>query len=96
MQNIYPVLIYEDGPAAIDFLETAFGFERFAVHDGENGAIAHAELRFGSELVMLSSATEETSSSTRPGATTRCTWWSTIPTGITTARSGPAPRSCAG
>jgi uncharacterized glyoxalase superfamily protein PhnB len=58
MQNIYPVLIYEDGPAAIDFLEKAFGFERSAVHDGENGAIAHAELRFGSELVMLSSATE--------------------------------------
>jgi uncharacterized glyoxalase superfamily protein PhnB len=58
MQNIYPVLIYEDGRAAIDFLEKAFGFERHAVHDGENGGVAHAELRFGSELVMLSSSSE--------------------------------------
>jgi uncharacterized glyoxalase superfamily protein PhnB len=58
MQNIYPVLIYEDGRVAIDFLEKAFGFERHAVHDGENGAVAHAELRFGSELVMLSSSSE--------------------------------------
>ena len=58
MQNIYPVLIYEDGRAAIDFLEKAFGFERHAVHDGGNGAVAHAELRFGSELVMLSSSSE--------------------------------------
>jgi uncharacterized glyoxalase superfamily protein PhnB len=58
MQNIYPVLIYEDGRGAIDFLEQAFGFERHAVHDGENGGVAHAELRLGSELVMLSSSTE--------------------------------------
>lgn len=58
MQNIYPVLIYEDARAAIDFLEKGFGFERQAVHDGENGAVAHAELRFGSELIMLSSASE--------------------------------------
>jgi uncharacterized glyoxalase superfamily protein PhnB len=58
MQNIFPVLIYEDGRAAIDFLEKAFGFERHAVHNGENGGVAHAELRFESELVMLSSSSE--------------------------------------
>ena len=58
MQNVYPVLVYEDARGAIDFLETAFGFERHAVYDGDDGAVAHAELRFGSELIMLSSATE--------------------------------------
>jgi uncharacterized glyoxalase superfamily protein PhnB len=58
MQNIYPVLKYEDARAAIDFLENAFGFERHAVYDGENGAVSHAELRFGSEMVMLSSSGE--------------------------------------
>lgn len=58
MQNIYPVLIYEDARGAIDFLEKAFGFERHAVYDGENGAVAHAELRFGAEMVMLGSSTE--------------------------------------
>ena len=58
MQNVYPVLIYEDARAAIDFLEKAFGLERHAVYDGDGGAVAHAELRFGDEMIMLSSASE--------------------------------------
>ena len=58
MQSIYPILRYEDAPAAIDFLEKAFGFVRHAIHDGENGGIAHAELRFGDDFVMVSSAGE--------------------------------------
>jgi uncharacterized glyoxalase superfamily protein PhnB len=58
MQNIYPTLKYKDARAAIDFLEKAFGFERHAVYDGENGGVAHAELRFGSEMVMLGSRGE--------------------------------------
>jgi uncharacterized glyoxalase superfamily protein PhnB len=58
MQNIYPVLIYEDARAAIEFLEQGFGFEPRAVHDGENGAVAHAELELGSEVIMLSSSSE--------------------------------------
>jgi uncharacterized glyoxalase superfamily protein PhnB len=58
MQNVYPVLIYADARAAIDFLEKAFGFERHQIYDGQNGAIAHAELRFGREMIMLSSASE--------------------------------------
>jgi uncharacterized glyoxalase superfamily protein PhnB len=58
MQSIYPVLKYDDARAAIDFLERAFGFQRHAVHDGENGGIAHAELRLGDEYVMLGSTGE--------------------------------------
>ena len=58
MQNIYPTLKYKDARAAIDFLEKAFAFERHAVYDGENGGVAHAELRFGSEMVMLGSRGE--------------------------------------
>jgi uncharacterized glyoxalase superfamily protein PhnB len=58
MQNIYPVLKYKDARAAIDFLEKAIGFERHAVYDGEDGGVAHAELSFGSEMVMLSSSGE--------------------------------------
>jgi uncharacterized glyoxalase superfamily protein PhnB len=56
MQSIYPVLKYSDAHAAIDFLGRAFGFQRHAVHEGEGGAIVHAELRFGDQVVMLSSA----------------------------------------
>jgi uncharacterized glyoxalase superfamily protein PhnB len=58
MQTIYPVLKYEDGHAALDFLERALGFERLAVHEGENGGIAHAELRFGDEVIMFGTAGE--------------------------------------
>ena len=58
MQTIYPALKYGDAHAAIDFLERAFGFERHAVYDGENGAVAHAELKLGDEYVMLGSTAE--------------------------------------
>jgi uncharacterized glyoxalase superfamily protein PhnB len=56
MQSIYPVLKYSDAHAAIDFLERAFGFHRHVVHENEEGAVVHAELRFGDQVVMLSSA----------------------------------------
>jgi uncharacterized glyoxalase superfamily protein PhnB len=55
MQTIYPVLKYRDAHAAIDFLERAFGFERRQVHQGDDGAIVHAELGFGGEVLGLSS-----------------------------------------
>ena len=58
MQSIYPVLKYEDARVAIDFLERAFGFEQHAVHDGDNGAVSHAELRFGDQFIMFGSVSE--------------------------------------
>jgi uncharacterized glyoxalase superfamily protein PhnB len=58
MQSIFPVLKYDDARAAIDFLERAFGFKPHAVHEGENGGVAHAELRLGDEYVMLGSTDE--------------------------------------
>jgi len=58
MQSIYPVLKYEDARAAIDFLERAFGFEQHSVHDGENGAVSHAEFRFGDQFIMFGSVSE--------------------------------------
>jgi len=58
MQSIFPVLKYDDARAAIEFLEAAFGFERHAVYDGEDGGVAHAELRLGDEYVMLGSTSE--------------------------------------
>lgn len=56
---VIPSLRYKDAPAAIAWLEQAFGFERHAVHDGPDGTVAHAELRFGNGLVMLGSASNE-------------------------------------
>jgi uncharacterized glyoxalase superfamily protein PhnB len=53
--NIFPGLTYGDAPAAMDWLEKAFGFEKvLAVEDGKGG-ISHAELRFGGGWIMLGS-----------------------------------------
>jgi uncharacterized glyoxalase superfamily protein PhnB len=56
MQRIYPVLKYNDAQAAIDFLERAFGFQRYSINEGDSGAVVHGELRFGDQVVMVSSA----------------------------------------
>jgi uncharacterized glyoxalase superfamily protein PhnB len=52
--TVIPSLRYRDAPAAIEWLCKAFGFEKHAVHaDGE--VVHHAELVFGSGMVMLGS-----------------------------------------
>ena len=58
MHSVYPVLKYEDAHGAIDFLERAFGVERVHVFEGQNGGVAHAELKLGDALVMLGSVGE--------------------------------------
>jgi uncharacterized glyoxalase superfamily protein PhnB len=52
---IAPVLRYHDGPAAIEWLVRAFGFERHAVHLTPEGSVAHADLRLGRSVIGLSS-----------------------------------------
>ena len=57
--RIFPTLRYRDAPAMIAWLGRAFGFTERAVYPGEAGAIAHAELAFGSAMIMLSSARDD-------------------------------------
>lgn len=52
---VYPALRYHDARAAIEWLDTAFGFSAKDVHDGPDGTVAHAELLAGDGLVMLGS-----------------------------------------
>ncbi len=55
--SVIPCLVYEDAPRAIDFLCEAFGFARHLVVPGETERdVAHAQLRLGDSMVMLSSA----------------------------------------
>ncbi len=54
--RIYPCLRYDDAPAMIDWLVRAFGFAKHVVHEAEDGSVAHAQLSFGSSMVMLGSA----------------------------------------
>src|SRR5688500_17005382 len=51
--NLIPCLTYEDAHAAIDFLCEAFGFERHAVYEDDDGEVVHAELTYGDGMVML-------------------------------------------
>jgi uncharacterized glyoxalase superfamily protein PhnB len=56
--DVIPTMSYSDAPAAIDWLERAFGFVRHTVYEGEGGRIEHAELRLGSGMVMLGSTND--------------------------------------
>ena len=53
--TLYPLLRYEDAPAAIAWLKDAFGFQEHQVVANEDGTIAHAELTYGSSVLMLGS-----------------------------------------
>lgn len=54
--TVIPCLRYRDARRMIDWLCETFGFERHAVYDGEDGGIAHAQLKLGSGMIMLGSA----------------------------------------
>ena len=51
--TIGPVIWYRDPKAAIAWLETAFGFERRLVVEGDDGAIVHSELTLGDGYIMV-------------------------------------------
>jgi uncharacterized glyoxalase superfamily protein PhnB len=53
--RIIPGLRYRHAPAAIDWLCSAFGFEKQLVVPGENDTIMHAQLTFGNSMIMLGS-----------------------------------------
>lgn len=55
--TLIPSLRYHDANAAIAWLEQAFGFVRHAYYPGPNNTVQHAELRHGSGMIMLGSAT---------------------------------------
>jgi uncharacterized glyoxalase superfamily protein PhnB len=57
--TIIPCLRYRNAPAAIDWLCTAFGFEKHAVYPNADGTIAHAQLTFGNGMIMLGSASKD-------------------------------------
>jgi uncharacterized glyoxalase superfamily protein PhnB len=58
MSNTYPFMSYKDATAAIDWLCAAFGFEKKAVHENDDGSVAHAELSTGDGLIMLGTEKE--------------------------------------
>ncbi len=64
MQRFIPYLAYQDAPAAIDFLERAFGFEEQSRYPMPDGRVGHAELSLAGGTLYLASAYEEMGFST--------------------------------
>ena len=54
MQEIVPMLAYENGIVALEWLKLAFGFEEnMDMRMMESGRLTHAELRSGESVIML-------------------------------------------
>lgn len=51
--NVIPLLWYADAPAALAWLEQAFGFETRLLVTDENGGVIHSEVGLGDALVMV-------------------------------------------
>jgi PhnB protein len=50
---VIPMLAYENGPAALDWLARAFGFRERARMLGEGGRLSHGEMQAGDGVIML-------------------------------------------
>ena len=57
-QTAYSTMYYRDAPAAMAWLQKAFGFEQQFVVPGPDGRITHAQLSFRGALIMMGSAKE--------------------------------------
>lgn len=52
-ERVIPILVYEDIPAAHDFLVEAFGFASGGVERNADGRPVHAEVRAGDAVIWL-------------------------------------------
>jgi uncharacterized glyoxalase superfamily protein PhnB len=53
IQRVVPFLFYADIPAALEFLDKAFGLPTMAAHRDESGAIVHAQAGAGDAIVAI-------------------------------------------
>jgi PhnB protein len=57
--SVIPMLSYEDGVAALEWLARAFGFRETARMTTPDGRLSHGEMKAGDGLVMLASPTPD-------------------------------------
>ena len=50
---VIPMIAYQDGPKAMDWLATAFGFKERARMTTPEGRLSHGEMEAGEGLIML-------------------------------------------
>ena len=70
--RIAPYLLYEDPPAALEWLARAFGFRERFRHEFE-GLINHAEMEYEGEVIMLACPGRDYRSPRRLGGATTLT-----------------------
>ena len=59
MPSVIPMLSYEDGVTALEWLCRAFGFRERARMQAKDGTLTHGELEFDGGVVMLATPTPD-------------------------------------
>src|SRR2546430_11648504 len=78
--DVIPMIAYEDGPKAMDWLSSAFGFKERARMLGEDGRLSHGEMEAGHGVIMLATPTPDYQAPRRHRAECEPTQrWSTVP-----------------
>ena len=78
--DVVPMIAYEDGPKAMDWLSSAFGFKERARMLGKDGRLSHGEMQAGDGVIMLATPTPDYQAPRRHRA--ECgpaQKWSTVP-----------------
>jgi uncharacterized glyoxalase superfamily protein PhnB len=57
--DVIPMLAYEDGPAAMEWLARAFGFNELARIVTPDGRLSHGEMQAGAGMIMMASPTPD-------------------------------------
>lgn len=81
-QGVIPMIAYEDGVAAIEWLSIAFGFQeiREARYISDDGTLGHAEMETGSGRIMLATPTPNYESPRHHRETCeKARQWSSVP-----------------
>jgi PhnB protein len=55
--DVIPMIAYEDGPKAMDWLSAAFGFKERARMLDKDGHLSHGEMQAGDGVIMLAEPT---------------------------------------
>lgn len=77
---VIPMLSYEDGIGALEWLHRAFGFREVARYTEPNGRLSHGEMQAGEGLIMLASPTPDYQSPKHHrGVCEHARKWSTVP-----------------
>ncbi|WPU92557.1 hypothetical protein SNE25_24855 [Mucilaginibacter sabulilitoris] len=58
-QQIIPMLAYEDGIAALNWLCEVFGFEEITRMTDDNGRLSHGEIAMGNNILMVAEPTPD-------------------------------------